>query len=115
MDVENISQILDELAVRFGATGAHLWEELVRYHVTMAVAESAVCVVTAGVCIAALGYCKRKSDCWEFGGDGFAAAACLLGIGAFIFVVVSVATFPHALGAIVAPEAATLKSLTGGG
>lgn len=42
---EQLEQALDVLAERFGSTGAHLWEQLVRHHVADVVADASMAVV----------------------------------------------------------------------
>jgi ABC-type cobalamin transport system permease subunit len=51
---EQLSAVLDELAARFGATGAELWRELVRYEIaTAATTPVVLAFVAIGVTVGA--------------------------------------------------------------
>ena len=113
--VQAVSAMLDEFAARFGATGAHLWGELVRYTVVGAVAD----VFTSVIALAALAaltvwFCRLEnardaSERWDPPGWGFGAILC--GIGVIISGVTVLGCVGNLARAMVAPEAATLKAL----
>lgn len=60
MNAENVGQILDALAVRFGATGAHLWEVLIRQVYVDFAITSVVCLVFTVLCYRAYRWQKGK-------------------------------------------------------
>jgi len=99
---DELAGVLDELAARFGSTGAALWESLVRHEI--ATAWFAVSAVVVMVFVAALlvvvGYAKDEEDA-VFGGF-------VVGI---IALVVGLVAGSYAIPALVAPEAAVIKGL----
>ena len=106
---QEIGQILDEFATRFGATGAELWAELVRYEVYSAVADAVISpmmLVLGGV---TLWWGLKKYE--ETSADGWGVA--IIG-GGIAFVIGIICTFVSAWTLFVtlaAPQAATLKGL----
>lgn len=113
MNADNISQILDEIAARFGTTGARLWEQLVRYEVATAVAEA---IIMPLICLAAFKAAqylfKQAEDADEYDTKPFLQVVGSVFSAVFaITLVMSLVSFIYVAGALVAPEAATLKSL----
>ena len=100
--VQTVAGILDELGARFGSTGAHLWEQLVRYTVVEASVGAGIVVVAffvaAGVFV--VGAAKENDDI-KFGGL-LAMVSC--GVAAAI-------VLSWAIPTILAPEAAVLMDL----
>ena len=106
---QEIGQILDEFATRFGATGAELWAELVRYQVVGSVMQVVLCAIAALVAwlVSMHGWRKYK----ETHDDVYGFPTC---IGATIAISTTIATFVnswHLAVTLAAPQAATLREL----
>ena len=107
---EELSAVLDELGRRFGATGAELWAELVRYEVVGALA------VAGGFLVAAAGLTIFAWRLWEKHRNGGnyndwdvpAGIATAFAGFAWIGVVISVA---GAIVTLAAPQAAVIRGL----
>ena len=100
--LQTVSSILDELGTRFGSTGAHLWEQLVRSE--LATAWTIIVMLSGAWVISGLvllwGLKENEEDLMGIGGTGF----CIISL-ASLFI------FPWAISALIAPEAAVLKGL----
>ena len=60
MDAENVGQVLDVLAARFGTTGAYLWEVLIRQVYVDFAITSAVCLIFTVLCYSSYRWQKGK-------------------------------------------------------
>ena len=112
MNAENISTVLDELALRFGATGAHLWGELVRYEVldaTVGLASLLFLLVLAVV--GAMVVFRYSPPALRGDRDVLDALkiVSVAAISALLFILVLWG--PTAVVTILAPEAAVLRGL----
>ena len=110
---QEIGQILDEFATRFGATGAELWAELVRYEVTSAIVSMIIAPVTLLVAFYAmrkLWTMSQRSD-EVFDNELWVIGSVASGIVCIVFVVVTLVSAFDLVVTLAAPQAATLKGL----
>lgn len=100
--LQTVSGLLDELGTRFGATGAHLWEQLVRYEVVQAVAGTVAVAGAWGVAgvLLVVGVKKDIEELFIPAGIAFA-----------ILSLIGVLSLPWAIGAMLVPEASVLNGL----
>ena len=96
---DQVGLLLDELALRFGATGAHLWEQLVFHRMVDASAGMAFGMLLALVSLWGVRFSCNKNG-WEPG----VALGCF---GIFIGAIVVFSNLP----ALFAPEASALLRL----
>ena len=103
---QEIGQILDEFATRFGATGAELWAELVRYEVAGAVMDVIwpLAVLIAAYAVFRYRKIAINSDVQEVSAV-VGSVGMVVGFAAILFGVFSLVT------TLAAPQAATLKGL----
>lgn len=115
--VQGITQVLDELGARFGATGSHLWEQLVTYQMW----EALTVIWLMGIGTVIILIClpigaKLLHSRWDEGEIGFngMAGVALLIISCMGLIVVATTALtqgPELMATIKAPEAAVLRSL----
>jgi len=109
--VQTISALLDEMAARFGATGAHLWEELVRYQVVTA---QGMLVLNGFLVVVGVAFGIASLYAWQRDEHFSDTAIAMCGVSVFTLLM-SVIMFSDAgiaaLATLAAPEAATLKAL----
>jgi hypothetical protein len=110
---QEIAAILDELAARFGTTGARLWEQLVRYEVATSVAETLIVTLAAITLLLISKWCakKAKQDEEYFNEEGWKVIGVLSLVVGIIVAACALGAISYAVGALIAPEAATLRGL----
>ena len=106
---QEIGQILDEFATRFGATGAELWAELVRYEVYGAVADAVISPIVLALGGVTLWWGLKKFE--ESNHEGLIVAIVGGVIATIIGVVATLASVWILFVTLAAPQAATLKGL----
>lgn len=102
MNQEQIAGILDELAARFGATGAELWNQLVAYEVAVAwyAIFAPLVIILGGAVLWRVGIVRDEENL-------FFPGALLTMIGAIALLI----SWSYAIPALAAPQAAALKAL----
>jgi hypothetical protein len=99
---QEIANVLDELAARFGATGAHLWEELVRYELAVAATSAGATLVLTIVFFALLRWAWPRLD-----DENVVFVVASVGIVLTISFIATLCYIPT----MIAPEAAVLRGL----
>lgn len=86
MNAENMNEILDALALRFGTTGVYLWGVLVRQQVVMGVMVTLSAMLFFIICMWALmAEARRKTPWYDFTGPSITAVISgVLGLGFLI-------------------------------
>lgn len=105
----NTSQVIDELAERFGATGKFLVEEMARYYIATDIVVMAISALVTVVCLFAvkISYKKAKEDDWD---TDISAVVMILGlIGCFIAVIFFIYNLTNCVGWIVSPTAGAIN------
>jgi hypothetical protein len=99
---QEIANVLDELAARFGATGAHLWEALVRYELAVAMTAASVTLILTIVFFVLLRWARPRFD-----DELVVLVVSSVGIALMISFIVTLYHIPT----MIAPEAAVLRGL----
>lgn len=111
---KEVEQVLNVLAEKFGATGEHLWNVLVKQqYVDFFVWAIPAILLTISTIIFAIYLCKKKA--WSVGGfiyendfeDLFGVIFAFLGLLCFIAIIISFITF----GGLINPEYYALKEI----
>ena len=108
--VQTVSAVLDEFAVRFGATGAHLWEEMVRYQVASAIADVIVFPMITAIAFGVFSWARKKAGEEDYA-EGWVVLSVSVGVISGVLAIISTVAIAALIPTLVAPEAATLKSL----
>jgi len=115
--IQSVSQVLDELGIRFGATGAHLWGELVRWEFWHALGVLGVGFIPLLVGLPVCLWCfHQEHKCGIEGGssttqENYTVGIIVSGIVTIVGLAIIIVSFAGTLAALMAPEAAALKSL----
>ena len=111
---QGVGEVLDQLGTRFGATGAHLWEQLVRYQYTEALTGVGV-IVFLWVLLICVAVATRGKDLMteetypELTTWGMVRNGTWIALA--VVVVVTIISTVNLVPTLLAPEAATLRSL----
>lgn len=87
MNAQNINQILDALAQRFGTTAAHLWAVLIRQVYVVGIADAVVEVVLLAICVGAVLVWRALASNGDYEGFGMVAAPGVAALAAVFFVI----------------------------
>lgn len=106
--VQTISEIFDALSLRFGATGTHLWEEMIRYKFYSAL----IPIIITGIALVVSAIFMKKmfvlyrEDRFKYDGHAFVSALVFV-----MLVIVFMFTVSISGPVVLAPEAAVIQSL----
>ena len=111
MNAQNIGEILDALAARFGTTGIHLWEVLVRQQYIEAIWGLMFMAITGVFGFIWMNWLKRRGDT-AAADEGIELFGMIVGgIILFIFVIASVVELLTVVPGFFNPEFYALKEL----
>ena len=98
--VHTISQVLDELGRRFGATGAHLWQVMVKQVYVEAMQSSLTSLILLITSICFFLFARKiwkDEDADDDKKIGFGIVTAILGIITFIFTTIAISDVSQAL------------------
>jgi hypothetical protein len=109
---EEVAKILDELAARFGAPGAELWAELVRYQVWTATLNAVVLIMFASTFAGAAWKAFRwaRAD-HDYDSELKYFVACILALVAMFLCGIAADVSVDAVATLLSPQAATIRAL----
>lgn len=106
----NTSQVIDELAEKFGTTAKYLVAEMARYYIVTDIVVMVISVLIAIACfiVAKKSYKKAIEDKW--GDDFMPILVCVFAsVGCFIAVFVFIYDLANCVGWIVSPTAGAIN------
>lgn len=103
---QQVEAVLDQLGARFGATGAELWSEVVRYTLVLNVASALVCVGLSAAFVWGLRLAWNRAG--RFDREAVGIFGGIIGLCLIVFTAIAVVT---AVATVASPQAAAIRSL----
>jgi uncharacterized membrane protein HdeD (DUF308 family) len=109
---QEIANVLDDLAARFGTTGVRLWEELVKYEIATTTAAAFLFPIGAYISYRAALRLFTKATNAEYEAEAlWYTAGIVTTLFCAILLVSSFSAVHDLVGVLASPEAATLRGL----
>lgn len=111
--VKTFAGVLDELSSRFGATGVHLWQEMVRYQIATVIADTVTFIIMALITavLARWLWKRRAEEAVRDTRENYMIFMVICAACTVVFVILTLVSLNLMAVTLAAPEAATLKSL----